>query len=350
MAGARWTAFVVVVAVAIGLAGCGSSGGGTKVTKVALVSPGRYNDIDWALQAKEDFEAIVDKLHVRGEQAQDVPASKAAGALEQVSQDGPQLVIAHDGTYATAAAAAAEQTKVPELVWGDPGALKAGRVGDIEVDAAQGAYAVGVIAAHASYSRRFGIVVSNDGGSWEATTWNEMAGAFVAGLRSVDPKVRIAIARVGANGTAQAAEAHAAALGLLKHGSQILFALGGRSSIGVLRAVEQRPEGEHLYIGTIGTKETVRRESIVLSAVLWNFAATFRRAIADVRSGAFGKQPYRLTLANRGIGLLYTGRTPSDAYEDGVRVAAKISKGQITVPKTPTDAAVQTLVAGGAAG
>jgi basic membrane lipoprotein Med (substrate-binding protein (PBP1-ABC) superfamily) len=347
VARARWAAFVaVIVMFAAALAGCGSSGSGTKVTKVAIVSPGRYNDIDWTRLAREAFESLVSKLHMRGEQAEEVAVEKAAGALEQVSHDGTQLVIAHDGRYAAAAAAIAEKTKVPELVWGDPHALKPGLVGDIEVSAGEGAYADGVIAAHATIRRRFAIIIANDGGSWEATTWNEMAGAYIAGLRSVYPHAHIVLVRVGSGGQAQPDETEAAALRLMAHGSQAFFALGGAAQIGVLRAIEKNPGEDHYFIGTIGDKQTVDREQIVLSSVLWDFAPTFRRAIADVRAGTFGKHPYRLTVANRGISVLYTGRTPSDAYEDGVRAATKVSRGQITVPSTPTDASVQALLAG----
>jgi basic membrane lipoprotein Med (substrate-binding protein (PBP1-ABC) superfamily) len=210
VAGGKWTALVAVVAIAAGSAGCGGGNGGTKVTNVGLVSPGRANDVDWVTQAREAFEDLVDKLHLRGEKAEEVPTARAAAAVETLAGSGAQLVIAHDGSYAAAAAAAAERGKARTLVWGDPGALKANRVGDIEVDAGPAAYAVGVIASHASIRRRFGIVIANDGGSWEARTWDEMAGGFVAGLRSVDPRSHITLVRVGADGQATAAEAQAA--------------------------------------------------------------------------------------------------------------------------------------------
>jgi basic membrane lipoprotein Med (substrate-binding protein (PBP1-ABC) superfamily) len=314
---------------------------------VALVSPGPYNDVDWWLQGREAFEDAVDKLHLRGEVADEVPSAEAAAAVEQVSHDGTQLVVANDGRYADAGATAAGRTKVPELIWGHPERLRPGRVGDIEVHAAEGAYAVGPIIVHAVAARRLGILIANDGGSWEATLWNEMAGGYVAGVRSVDPHVTFELVRVGRDGQATAADMSAAATRLIAHGTVVIFALGGRSAIGVLRAAEHH--GGY-YVGTIGPKEAARtKESSVLSAVLWNVGPTFRRAIADVRRGTFGKRPYALTLANRGLSLLYTG-VIGGAYDYGQRTADAIAHGRITVPSTPTDADVQTAIAGGAAG
>jgi basic membrane lipoprotein Med (substrate-binding protein (PBP1-ABC) superfamily) len=345
MNGSRWIAVVVLAVLVVCCAGCGGTSG-AKVEKIALVSPGRYNDVDWWRQGLEAFEDTVQRLRVRGEIADDVRGADAPAAVEQVSRDA-QLVIANDGRYAAAAAAAAERTKVPELVWGHPGLLKPGRVGDVEVQAAEGAYAAGPIVMHAVNARRLGIVVADDGGSWEAKLWNEMAGGFVAGVRSVDPHVAFDLVRVGHDGQATAADAAQAAARLIARKTVVIFALGGRSAIGVLRAAERHGG---FYVGTIGPKEAERtNESSVLTAVLWNVGPTFRRAVADLRHGTFGRRPYALTLANGGITLLATG-VIGGAFDFGARAADAISHGRITVPSTPTDADVQTLLAGGTQG
>jgi hypothetical protein len=65
-----------------------------------------------------------------------------------------------------------------------------------------------------------------------------------------------------------------------------------------------------------------------------------------VRAGTFGKHPYALTLRNRGVWLFSTGRTPSDALEDGLAAGREIERGRLKVPVTPTREAVDALLAG----
>src|SRR5690242_19037395 len=51
---ARWAALALIVALAAGVAGCGSSGTqGTVVRKIAFVAPYRDNESDWTQQAQE---------------------------------------------------------------------------------------------------------------------------------------------------------------------------------------------------------------------------------------------------------------------------------------------------------
>jgi basic membrane lipoprotein Med (substrate-binding protein (PBP1-ABC) superfamily) len=132
---------------------------------------------------------------------------------------------------------------------------------------------------------------------------------------------------------------------MLDDGVQMIFALGGASTLGALRAVEQKG-GECQYVGVIGDKAAYNRENYVLVSVLFDTRPVFERARRDVRAGTFGDRPYALTLRNRGVQLFTTGRTPADAYEAGLSAGDKISRGQLRVPVTPTREAVEALLAG----
>jgi basic membrane protein A and related proteins len=339
-----WAALVAVVALAAAVAGCGSSSAGTKVTKVAIVLPGTLNDVDWTLQSREAFGSIVEKGRLRGAVAEGADVGKIRGILEQLAGEKPQLVIADDSHYAAAATAVAAKTKVPMLVWNDRGAQKPGLVGDIEVDGGPGGYLAGVIAAHSAYTRHLGVVVADDGTPSDLRLWNEMAGGFVAGARSVDPAhVRVDYARVGSGGDAEEVEVHRVSSDMAKHGAQMIFALGGRSAAGVMKTIGIGAN-EAQYIGVIGDKATINRENVVDTSVMWDFGLAFRRAIADLRAGRFGKQPYTLSIANGGLTMLRTGRTPSDAYAAAEAARRQIIEGKVTVPVTPTEAAVQALI------
>jgi basic membrane lipoprotein Med (substrate-binding protein (PBP1-ABC) superfamily) len=338
---ARWTALVAVVAIAAGLFGSGCGGrSGTRVTKVALLTPGSTNDPEWSTLARERFEALVNRLHVRGAAAESPPTSQLAASLEQLS-NGTQLVIAHESSYARAAASVAEKTKVPELVWGDRAATKPGRVADVEIDGGPAGYLAGLISSRASLSKRLAVVLIDEGTPWERTTWNTMAGGFIAGARSIDPKVRIWLRRLSP------AEAPSTIRRLvIKNNIQTVFVLAGVTSTPMYRMLEKQILGERFYVGLVGPKDRINQENIILTSILYDFTGVFRQAIADVRSGRFGEHPYALTLANRGLSLQYTGRTPSDTYDAALAAQRKLVARQISVPSTPTEASVDALLEG----
>jgi basic membrane protein A len=349
--GARWTALVVVALLAAGVAGCGSGESGTDVEKVALVVPGRDNEPDWTLQAKAVVADFPRQLGI-GVDVADASGSDVAAVLEQVSHEGNQLVIAHDSRYAEAAETVAEKTDVPALVWGERPDPPDGLVGEITVQDKEGGYMAGIVAVKAAITRRLGIVVADDGSDWDVATWNRMAGGFVAGARSIDPKAEIYYEQAGTDGDATAEQMDAAAQRVLERGAQMLFILGGRTTIGAQRALEAREgTGETLFIGVVSDKSSTRRLEeagvpYMLGSVIWEPKPAFRQAVRDVRAGTFGDRPYALTLRNRGVWLYVTGRTPGDAYEAAIEAQGKMSRGTLRVPATPTSDAVERLVEG----
>jgi len=344
VARARWTVLAVVAALAIVVAGCGSESG-TTVRKIAFVAPYGDNEPDWTLRAQEVVREFPRSLGIRADTADASQTTDLRGVLEQVSHEHNQLVIAHDSRYAEAAEAVAADTKVPELVWGERPHARKGLVGQVTVQDKEAGYMAGVVAAHAAVTGRLAVIVLADGSAWDLATWNRMAGGFVAGAHSVEPREKIAYVQVGQNGSATIEQVHDAALRLLKSGSQMIFALGGRSTLGALRAVEQR-QGEDQFIGVIGDKAAFNRENYVLESIMFEFRPVFTQAVEDVRTGRFGDRPYELTLRNRGVYILPTGRTPLDAYEAATALKGKLESGQLHVPVTSTSEAVQALIAG----
>jgi basic membrane lipoprotein Med (substrate-binding protein (PBP1-ABC) superfamily) len=350
---ARWIALVAVAAVlAASVVGCGSSQKGADVRKIAFVAPFKDNEPDWTLLGKEVVDEFPQKLHVRVDTADASQTHDVRGVLQQVSHEHNQLVIADNGTYADAAQAVARETKVPELVWGEgAGGEAKGLIAHITVRDKESGWVMGVLSSHAAYSRRLGIVVGADGSDWELATWNRMAGGFIAGAHSVDPKSSFQYAQVGSHGDATPDAMYKAAKAQLTHGAQMLIILGGSSMVGAQRALEsRRGAGETLFMGAVSEKASTRHLEeggvpFMLGSIVWDIRSVFRRAVADVRAGTFGEHPYPLTLANRGLTLYVTGRAPSDATADAVAEGPKVERGSVRVPVTSTSEAVQALIA-----
>ena len=337
-------ALAVVAAVAIGMVGCGGTSR-PDVRRIALVAPFGNNEPQWTSKAVGALAGYPSQLEIRVDTVDASQTTDVRGLLEQASHEHNQLVIAHDSRYADVAEAVAADTRVPELVWGERPHAKKGLVGQITVQDKEGGYMAGVIAAEAAITRRLAIVVLAEGSAWDTATWNRMAGGFVAGARSIDPREQIRYAEVGQGSPTTPEQLHAVTTSLLKAGSQHIFVLGGSATVGALRAVEDA-RSESQYVGVIGDKAEVNRENIVLSSVLYDFKPAFREAVVDVRRGRFGQRPYALTLANGGISLLSTGRTPSNATQAAEAAKTKLEQGQISVPVTSTAEAVQALIAG----
>ncbi len=324
-----------------GVSGCGSTGA-TDVRRVVMVTPGPSNDVDWTIGAREAFEAVVDGGHLRGAIVDGSASARVTPLLDQASRRA-QLVIAHESSYARAAAAAAVRTGVAELVWGHAALRAPDRVADLEVAGAEPGYLAGVIAAKASSTRRLGVVVCDDGSPWASKLWNEIAGGFVAGARSTPGGVRIAYTRVEARGAGAPRAAAAATRRMLRAGTQTVLGLCGRGGAAVLHEVA-RAAHEHQFVGALGDKAILGLERWLVVAIRWDVAPALRRAIADLRDGAFGDHSYTLSLENGGLELLRTGRTPIDAYEAADAARQQIDAGAVAVPRIHTAIELRKLV------
>jgi simple sugar transport system substrate-binding protein len=344
---ARWIALAVLAALVTGAVGCGSSSGEkrTDVRKIVFVAPYEDNEPDWTKQPLEVLEEWPRRLHIKVDKVDASQTGDLRAAFEQVAQEGNQLVIAHDSRYADDAEAVARRTRVPTLVWGERSNAPKGLVGQITVQDKEAGYMAGIIATKAAFSRRLGIIVIADGTAWETATWNRMAGGFVAGARSAEPRTRIAFEQVGEDGDATPQQVYDAAYRMQKRGSQIVFALGGASTSGALRAVEE-VSGENQFYGVIGDKARLDRDAYSLGSVMFDTRPVFEQAVRDIRRGRFAERPYELTLRNHGVWIFSTGRTPADAYEAAEAAGREIQRGRVQVPVTPTHEAVEELIAG----
>jgi basic membrane protein A len=354
---ATWTALALVSAIALGAAGCGSSGkssstnagGGSatastpaattkKVTKIAIVTPEKRDDFGWNQQGVQGAQAVAKELGIQIAVADGSGYDNVGPILSQLANGGAQLVIAHASGYNASAVDAATKTNVAELSWDNPTGLQPKLVGDAETDSQQGAYLAGVLAAETSKSKKLGIVVSADD-----TNWNKMTGGFVAGARSADPSVKFLYAQIGQAGYADSAGGKRVTGTVIAGGADIVFGMGDGSSFGMLQAVEQAG-GKVKFIDVIGDKSSIDKKKVLLSSVVWNFQPVFKQAVEQVNDGSFGTKGLTLDLANSGISLLQTPQIPAAAWAKVQSVKQQIIDGTIKVPLTPKKSQVQALL------
>jgi len=128
-----------------------------------------------------------------------------------------------------------------------------------------------------------------------------------------------------------------------------VFGQGDGASFGMLQAVETAtpPAGADKvwFIDVIGDKTSIDEKGVLLSSVLWDFAGTFKQAIADINAGTFGNQGYVQDVGNGGIALLQTDHITPEAATAVETAKAGIADGSVTIPETTTQADVDALIA-----
>ncbi len=316
-----------------------------KVTKIGIVSPEKANDYGWNQQGVDGAKAAAASIGAAIEVADGAGYDDPGPILNQLADGGAQFIIAQASGYNTAAPLFAATKNIPVIVYDVPSATKAGLVADIETNSQNGAYLAGVLAAKMTKTGTLGIVISADD-----TNWHKQAGGFVAGAKSVNPKVKFLQAQVGQAGYGDAAGGKRVTESVISGGADIVFGMGDGASFGMLQAVETAtpPPGADKvwFIDVIGDKTAVDTKGVLLSSVLWNFGGAFEQALADINAGTFGNQGYTLDVTNGGISLLQSKNVTVDAWAAAQAALDGIKSGSIVVPLTPSQADVDKLIKG----
>lgn len=307
----------------------GTSGAeATQIERFAIVTPENESDHGWnqaglvaAQTAADDLGATVDLLADSG-------WDNIETVLSQVASDGAQFIIAHASGYGVAGSTVASKTDVPILVQ-DAGENVAGKVAKVTTKAQEGGYLAGIAAAMSTTSKKVGIVVSADD-----TNWFKMSGGFAEGVYSVDPTIEVLYASVGPAAYADSAGGKATTEQLIAAGADVVFGMGDGATTGYIQAVEATDKV--LYIADIGdVTEAMSKPDRLLTSVLWNYAETYKQAIADIEAGSYGSAGYELTVENGGLTL-----QESDLLTAEIQAAVKTASDAIIAGSiTPSDAA-----------
>ena len=350
--GSRRLAAAATLLLAIGLiAGCGGDddddegdGNGeataeeVSISNFGIVAPEEGNDYGWNQQAVEAAEQVAGDLGIEVEVADGAGYEDVTPILRELATtDGAEFIVAQASGYNTTAPDVAAQTGVPTLVWDNPEANEPELVANTGTDSEEGGYLAGVLAANTTQTDHLGIVISADD-----TNWNQQAGGFVAGARSVDPQIEISLAQIGEAGYADAAGGRRVTSAVIADGADVVFGMGDGSSFGMLQAIEQADDV--WFIDVIGDKTEIDEQGVLLSSVLWNFDGLYTRAIEDIGAGTFGQEGYTLNLENEGIALLQTEHIDDELWTELEDTRQQIIDGEIEVPYTAEQSEVEALI------
>jgi basic membrane protein A and related proteins len=310
-----------------------------KVTQIAIATPEKANDYGWNEQGVTAAKTVGHAFGAKVVVDAGVGYDNTASVLRRLATSGASFVIAQASGYSTIAPRIAQQYKVPMICYDTPKNLIKGYMADIETASQQGSYLAGVLAGKTTRTGTLGIVISAGD-----VNWFRQSGGFIAGARSVKPKVKFLFAQIGPAAYDDAAGGKRVAQTVIAGGADVVFGMGDGASFGYLSAAENAHVGHKVwFIDVIGNKTPIDTHHVLLSSVMWNFTPVFRQAVADINKGTYGTHDYYVT-AKSGISLLHTRYISSSLWSTLERDRHGIASGKIHVPLTTTEAQVKALI------
>lgn len=264
--------------------------------RVALILPGRADDISWNQAAFEGMQKAVTDASVPVdlkvvEQVYDPVDIEPA--LRDYAQQGYDLVVGHGFQFQEPVIKVAAEFPDVNFAIGT-GFKLAPNVGVYDVKLEHGGYLMGIIAATLSQSNIVGVV-----GGVDVSEIHRGHVAYVLGAQSVKPDIKVLNTFVGDfNDLAGSKEA---ALSQIKAGADILWQSGDGVGIAVLGACKEQAT---FCLGNVANQTTIAPD-FVLASFVYNWSAVYTQMINETAEKTFGDKKYWIEFANQGVSVVY---------------------------------------------
>ena len=273
------------------------------IDKVAIVVPASRTNGGWDQQGVDNLIAVAEARGLDYEVAEEAGYDDITPILQDLADNGADLIICHASGYQTVCPEFAVQSGVRVAVIENPDAVEPDLIADIETQAQDAAYLAGVLAGQETRTGTVGVVVSG-----EPPTWNFMTVGFAEGLKATRPDARLIYSVIGEAAYDDAANAKRVTDSTLAAGADIIFGMGDGASFGKIQAIRefnaaQPPDRHARFIDVIGDKSTTDAREILLTSVLFDYTGVYNQMLDNAGAGTFG-QVYTMTLANGGVRLL----------------------------------------------
>jgi basic membrane protein A len=267
---------------------------------VALILPGRADDVSWNQASFEGMNSAVDELNEEGmieveltvvEQVYD-PVDIEPALLDYAQQE-YDLVVGHGFQFQEPIIKVAEDYPDVNFAIGT-GFKLAENVGVYDVKLEQGGYLMGMIAGTLTESNIIGVV-----GGVDVSEIHRGHVAFILGAEAVNEDVEVLSNFVGDfNDLAGAKEA---ALSQIEAGADVIWQSGDGIGLAVLGACE---EEEILCMGNVADQNEIAPEN-TLASFVYDWGPIYKQMIEETAEGTFGDKFYWIELANEGVSVVY---------------------------------------------
>lgn len=298
---------------------------------VSIVTPASRTNQAWDQQGVDNLVEVGDEMGFEVAVVENAGYQDITPILQDLEDDGSDLIICHAAGYQTVCPEFAAQSGVPVVVIENPGAVMDGLVSDIETQAHESAFLAGVLAGLETKTGTVAIVVTG-----EPPTWNYMTVGFAEGLHSVRPDAELIYSVVGEASYDDAPNAKRVTETVLAGGADVVFGMGDGASFGMIQAIREfnadRSPGEHArFIDVIGDKSDSEARDFLLTSVLFDYTGVYTQLVNDLEAGEFGSV-VTMTLENDGVRLLDPPIEVDPEHIDQVaETREKIISGEIEV-------------------
>jgi simple sugar transport system substrate-binding protein len=289
----------------------------TSVKNIALVTPGSRTNLGWDQQGADGITAVGEELGITVEVAENGGYDDITPILNDLKDEGAELIVCHASGYQTTCPDFAQQENVKVAVIENPTAVMPGLVGDIETQAQEVAYLAGVLAALSTKTGTVGVVVSG-----EPPTWNYMTVGFAEGVKATKPEVKVLYSVIGEAAYDDSAGAKRVTETQLAAGADIVFGMGDGASFGMIEAIRdfnKTAASPAWFIDVIGDKSKDYSD-VLLTSVLFDYTGIYKEMIADIDAGTFGRV-YTMDVKNGGVKLLTLPDSVPQETKDAVQKA-----------------------------
>ncbi|MCU0487982.1 MAG: BMP family protein [Anaerolineales bacterium] len=264
--------------------------------KVALILPGRKDDVSWNQAAFDGINQAVKEAKVQVELTvveQVYDPVDIEPALRDYAKQGYNLVIGHGFQFQEPIIKVA--TEFPDVNFAiGTGYKLAENVGVYDVKLEQGGYLMGLIAGSLTESNLVGAV-----GGVDVSEIHRGHVAFLLGAQKVNPEVKVLNTFVGDfNDLAGAKEA---ALSQINAGADLLWQSGDGVGIAVLGACQEQNTN---CMGNVVDQKSLAPNNVIASFV-YHWSSVYTQMINETADNTFGNKKYWVELANDGVSVEY---------------------------------------------
>ncbi|MEA4900005.1 BMP family protein [Desulfitobacterium sp.] len=294
---------VVMLVVSLLATGCGNSSASSekktdsdvKPLKVALILPGKVDDVSWNQAMYEGMKALekeyAGKIEVTySENVYEV--SNIEPALRDFATQGYDLIIGHGFQFQEPLIKVAGEFPNTKFALGT-GYKTAQNTCLYDIQLEDGGYLMGTLAAMMTKTNSIGVVGGAD--SVEIYRGHE---AFKYAAKQVNPNIKIQELYTG--DWRDAAKAKEGAMSMYDAGADVIWHSGDGIGLG---AVEAANEKQKYVLGNVAD-QNVLAPNYVLSGIVYNWTPVIKQIVDDILNDNFMNRTdkkYMLTVANGGI-------------------------------------------------
>lgn len=305
-------------------------------------------------KAKADFGVTVNEL---------TPTDASArGTDMQLQAENADLVIGVGFSFATDAAAVAEDGTVsgvavenPNVLFAivddpmtnfnvDPPAPNVPNAAGLVFSEEQGSYLVGVAAALKSTTGKIGFI----GGVSGIGLIEKFEAGYIAGAKSINPDIQVTSQYITEfpdfDGFQSPDRAKEIATAMYSEGADIVYAAAGLSGSGMFQAAAETSQATGTKVWGIGVDSDQYNtvdpavKDYVLTSMVKSVDVAVYNITKDVVEGTFQPGEHRYDLAAGGVGYATSGGFVDDIKDQIEAAKAAIIDGSVVVPTDPTKA------------